>query len=450
VLAILLGLWLALPLGAEGPLPLTAAELEEASAVAVHTADALARGRSFLLREALDELSLVGSAVGPPFLPGLTTRQNRQLSDRLLLEIAGPFTTTRSPKNPVHVLAAGGRNGQAVITLLLPSASGDLKTDWKLKLRHGEWRLEDIVLSDTARSIRQEAIESLGPPPIARWRQRKAEAKRAAWPRAAGLAAVALIMAIFLRHLRGSQRWLVLSIAAVPAILFAVDGSLAVSRIWNEPVEVRLADSTPRNRILRRFQLAVSTREGDGARRAAAEAIAIGAAPEPLHFVLARLAEDQGHLPEASHEYELSLAPPVPAPGGLAGLARIAFAQGNSREAVENWDRYFAQTAPDPISLVLKAAALGRNGDGPAAQACLENAIAIAPERPEAYDLSARIAAAIQGDEATAILRLREEEKLRRIDRLALAGDPTFSLIANKAAWKAFLVEKPPERRVPG
>ncbi len=154
------------------------------------------------------------------------------------------------------------------------------------------------------------------------------------------------------------------------------------------------------------------------------------------------MAEDLGHLPEASREYEASLAPPAPAPGGWAGLARIAFEQRNYREAVEDWNRYLSKTAADPTSLVLKAAALARDGDAPAAQECLVQAIEIDPARPESYDLSSRIAAT-QGDETTAIARLREEEKLRPIDRRLLADDPTFSLLAEKPAWKAFLAEKP-------
>lgn len=422
--------------------PLGPAEREEASSVAVHTANALVRGRSVLLREVLDDFSVVGSAVGPAFLSGFTPRQNRQISDRLAAAIAEPFTTSRNPKAAVRVLAAGGRDGQAVVTLLMPSTSGDLKADWKLRLRHGEWRLEDIVLTDTARSIRREAIESLGAPPIARWRQTRAEARRAAWPRAAGLLAVVLLTGIFLRRLQGSQRWLILSIATVPAVLFAVDGYLAVSRIRKEPVELRLADVTPLNRVLHRFQVTVNARDWEAARRTAAEAVAAGAAPQPLHFVLGRVAEDLGHLPEASLEFEASLAPPAPAPGGWAGLARIAFERRNYHEAVEEWNRYLSKTAPDPTSLVLKAAALARDGDAPAAQECLVQAIEIDPARPESYDLSSRIAAT-QGDETTAIARLREEEKLRPIDRRLLADDPTFSLLVEKSAWKAFLAEKP-------
>lgn len=444
--AALLALSAAAAIAAQDGVLLGPADREEASSVAVHTANALVRGRATLLREALDEFSIVGSAVGPAFLSGLTPRQTRQIADRLSAAIAEPFTTSRNPKAVVRVLAAGGHGSQAVITLLMPSTSGDLKADWNLRLRHGEWRLEDIVLTDTARSIRREAIESLGAPPIARWRETRAEAKQAALPRAAGLLAVALLTAIFLRRLRGSQRWVILSIATVPAVLFAADGYLAVSRIWKEPVELRLSDVTPQNRVLHRFQVAVNARDWEASRRTAAEAIAAGAAPQPLHFVLGRVAEDLGHLPEAAQEYEASLAPPAPAPGAWAGLARIAFERRNYREAVEDWDRYLSKTAADPTSLVLKAAALARDGDAPAAQECLQKAIDIDPARPESYDLSSRIAAT-QGDEATAIARLREEEKLRPIDRRTLSDDPTFSLLAEKAAWKAFLAEKPPALR---
>jgi tetratricopeptide (TPR) repeat protein len=308
--------------------------------------------------------------------------------------------------------------------------------------------VEDIVLSDTARSIRQEAIDSLGSPPLARWRRREAEAKRAGLPRAAGLLAVGAVTLIFLRRLRAAQRWVIVSIAAVPAILFTVDGALAVSRIWKEPVEVHLAETTPRNRQLHRFQQAITQKNLTAAESTATDAIAAGASSGPLHLVLGHLHEELGQLPEAAREYGSAVSAPRPAPGGWAGLARIAFEQRNYPEAVGNWNRYLASTAPDPTSLVLKASALGHAGDAASAQDCLERAIAIDPARPEPYDLSSRIAA-IQGDAATAISRLREEEKLRGIDRDVLARDPTFSLLADKAAWKAFLAEKPPPRRLP-
>ncbi len=426
--------------------PLSPAELEEASGVAVHTADALAKGRTILLREAIDSVSIVGAAVGTSYLPDLTPRQNRQLSDRLLTEMAGPFSPMRKTKDFCRVLAARGSSGQADVALLMPTSSGELKTDWKLRLRHGQWLLEDIVLSDTARSIRQEAIDSLGPAPIAHWRRRDAEARAAAWPRAAGVVAVVLITGIFLRRLSGTQRLVILSIAAVPATLFAVDGYLSISQIWNEPVEIRMAETTPRNRALHRFQAGVSARDWNAATSAAGEAAAAGAAPQPLHFVLGRLAEELGRLPDASREFDRSLEPPRPAPGAWAGLARIAFQKEDYPRSVEDWDRYLEETSPDPSSLILKSAALARSEEWAAAQDSLARAIAIDPGRPEAYDLSSRIAA-MQGDAAAAIARLREEEKLRSVDRAAIARDAAFAPLAENDAWKAYLAESPPRRR---
>ncbi|HWC65415.1 MAG TPA: hypothetical protein VG777_04970, partial [Thermoanaerobaculia bacterium] len=211
--------------------------------------------------------------------------------------------------------------------------------------------------------------------------------------------------------------------------------------IWKEPVELRLADGPPWGHAFQQFQLAVSRGNRRTARQAAAEAISGGARPEPFHLVLGRLAEDAGDAKEAAAFYSRAVLPPIPAPGGWAGLARLDSAAGRDAEAVEEWKRYFEAAPPDPNSYFWLAAAQGHLHDFEAAQDSLTHAIALEPSEPELYALSARLYGAA-GDAANAVSRLRDEEKLRPIDRAAIAADGNFTAIADDPGWKAFLAEK--------
>jgi Tfp pilus assembly protein PilF len=436
------------PAGAQGSVAanLSPSDLEEASAVALHTADGLARGHTNLFAESMDEISLVGAAVGTSFVASLTPRQMRQVEDQVLEAMSGAFAARSRSPAPCRVLEVEAHGAEARVAVLMQLPSGPLKTLWTLKSIHGEWRVEDLVLVDQARSVRSEAIASLGTPPIARWRKRRQEARGALLPRLAGFLGTLVIGVIFVRRTRGRERLVVAVVAAVPCVLFGVDGYLATSRVWSEPVEIRLSDNSQRARVLRQFQAAVSRQNLEGARRQAESAVELGAAREPLDFILGRLAEQQHDAKQASEFYERALSGPRPAPGAWAGLARLALFSENYAESVANWERYLAAAGRDPDSLFLLGVAHGKNRNFAAAQSALRAALAMEPSRPEFYEVSARIAA-LEGNVEFAISRFHEEERIQPIDRSLIGADPSFSSLADSKVWKEFLAEKRPEVR---
>ncbi len=425
---------------------LSPAQIEEAASVARHAADAMLRGRHPLFFEAFDWPALISSAVGAPLASRLTERQRDRLEREIFSAIVRLVSTRPDALAAAQPIGASARNGEAWITLMLPVPAGSLKTDWGLKPRHGEWKIEDIRLTDAGRSVREEAVDSLGPPPRAVLRERHADARRAAWPRVAGIAAVLLVSAIFLRHLKGRERRILLFAAAAPAFLFALDGVLAVARVYREPVQLRIGGGDRPEILRRNFQRALSRRDTAAARRILAEAVAAGARPQPLHFVLGRVYEELHDPARAAEEYEQALKPPAPAPGAWVGLARLALGARDADLALNRLGHYLALTTPDAQALSLKAVALGQKRDVEAAQDALAQALALDPEEPALFDIAARLAAA-KADAAGAIARLREEERLRPLDRGASSRDPDFRPIEDDPEWKAFLAEKGPADR---
>lgn len=430
--------------------PASPAQLEEGAAVARHAAEAALRGRSEFLDEAFDRPALLASSIGVALAGRLTDRQREQLAREILTAIVAVLAPRPDPMAVVKPIGATAQGNDAWITMMLPVTSGSLKTDWRMKARHGEWKIEDVVLTDTGRSLKEEAVESLGPPPLAVLRHQHADARRAGWPRLAGLLAVVLVAAVFSRHLRGRDRKILLFAAAAPAFLFLLDGVLAVARIYEEPVQLRIEPDNRLNLLLRSFQRAAARHDPDRARGALAAAVAAGARSQPLHFVLGRVYEEIREPELAEGEFRKALAPPSPAPGAWAGLARLALAANKPDDALVDLDNYLRMTAPDPQSLSLRAVALGRKHEIEEAQHVLDQALALDPDEPNLYDLSARLAAAT-ADAATTIARLREEERLRPLDRETLGRDADFKPLAEDESWQTFLAErpKPPPGRAP-
>ena len=424
---------------------LSAPQIEEASAAARRAAGALARQNERGLEKTFDEESLVAEAVGPSIAARLTARQRRAVGDRMLDWIAGPFTAKPAPPQAQTPFFVDVRpdGADALVSLLVPVSTGYLKTTWRMRAVGGDWLAEDVILPDLARSLRAEAIETLGRPPIAVIRNRSAEARRLAVPRVIGIAGVIVVAFFFARRMRPKERLVLFVAALAPAVLFAADGYLAIARAWSEPIQLRLADGAPWQHALRLFQAAIRAGNRPRSRAAAAEAISLGAAPEPFHLVLGSLAEAHGDTSEAAAEYRRALAPPRPAPGAWAGLARLAVAAGRDDESVASWGNYFALVPPDLNSLFWLAVAQGHRHDFAAAQETIARALALDPSAAQMYELSARLYGAA-GDASGAIARLREQQNLAPIDRKAIAADGNFAPIAENEAWKKFLDEKPP------
>ena len=419
--------------------------MEEASAAARRAAGALARRNERGLEKTFDEESLVAEAVGPSIAARLTARQRRTVGDRMLDWIAGPFTGKPAPPQAQtpFFLEARPDGADALVSLLVPVSTGYLKTTWRMRAVGADWLAEDVTLPDLARSLRAEAIETLGRPPVAVVRNRNAEARRLAVPRLVGIGGVVLVAFLFARRMRPKERVVLFVAALAPALLFAVDGYLAIARAWREPIELRLAEGAPWHHAVRLFQIAIRAENRPRARAAAAEAISLGAVPEPLHLVLGGLAEAHGDTGEAAADYRRALAPPRPAPGAWAGLARLAVAAGRNDESVAAWAKYFALVPADLDSLFWMAVAQGHAHDFAAAQTTIARALVLDPSAAEMYGLSARLYGAA-GDATGAIARLREQQNLGPIDRKAIASDGNFSPIAENEEWKKFLEEKPP------
>jgi tetratricopeptide (TPR) repeat protein len=430
----------AMPLAAEES-TLSPPHLEEAASVARSAAAALAANRPGVFEESLDRDALLRRAVGDTATL-LTEDQRRRVQLALRHSISRALRPPPGSAWNVQLLSIRTDRGEAVIALLIGGSDGHLKTEWRMRPRHDEWRTQDVWLSDSARSLAEESVEALGPPPIAAKRERKANVQRAFSPRAAGLAAVVVLVAIFQRHVRRRQRWVLFLVAAVPALLFVLDGALAISRIWAEPVTLRLSGDSSRMLATARFQDAVGKRNLPRARVAADRAVSAGARPQPLALALGRLAEGENQPAVARQQYEAALRAPRPAPGAWAGLARLNAAAGDHEGAAQQWERYLAAVPPDAGSLSLLAISLGRLQKFPEARAAVARAIDLDPAEPALDGLAARLAGAA-GDATGTIESLREEERQRPIDRGALAQDPNFVPIAQDLAWKAFLAEKP-------
>lgn len=420
----------------------TAPEIEEASAAARRAAGAVSRQSEPALEKSFDERGLITAAVGAPLAARLTPRQRRAVGDRMLEWIGAPFAGKPVSAKAPLILDLSPDGGDALVSLLVPVMTGYLKTTWRVRPVGAEWLVEDVVLPDLGRSLRSEAVESLGPPPVAAPRDRARESRRLAVPRIAGILAVVIAGLVFVRRVRPKERIALLVAAAAPILLFAADGYLAVHRVWQEPIALHLGDGAPWQHSVHLFQLAIRSGNRDRARAAAAEAISRGATPQSLHLVLGGLAEQKGDAREASVEYTRALAPPRPAPGGWAGLARIAVAAGRDDESIAAWEKYFALVPADPNALFWLAVAQGHRHDFETAQVTLARAIALDPSEAELYGLSARLYGAA-GDAPSAISRLREQEKLGPLDRKAIAADGNFAPIAASDEWKAFLEPKP-------
>jgi tetratricopeptide (TPR) repeat protein len=423
--------------------PLSAPEIEEASAAARRAAGALARQAEPALEKSFDERALVTAAVGAPMTARLTPRQRRAIGDRMLEWFSAPFSGNPAPSKPPLFLDLRPEGGDALVSLLVPVTTGYLKTTWRVRPAGSEWLVEDVLLPDLGRSLRDEAVESLGPPPVAAPRDRTRESRRLAVPRVVGILAVVVAALVFVRRVRPKERIALLVAAAAPIALFAADGYLAITRVWKEPIALRLSEGAPWQHSVHLFQLAIRNGNRDRARAAAAEAISRGAAPQPLHLVLGGLAEQKAEPREAAIEYTRALVPPRPAPGGWAGLARLAVAAGRDDDSIAAWQKYFELVPADPNALFWLAVAQGHRHDFGAAQATLARAIDLDPSAAELYGLSARLYGAA-GDAPAAIARLRAQQNLAPLDRRTIAADGNFVPIAESPEWKAFLEEEPP------
>jgi tetratricopeptide (TPR) repeat protein len=419
-------------------------EIEEAADVARQSAQSLLRGRASLFEEALDLPPIEIAATGPALLPLLNERQRRELRENIVPVVEAMIVPRPDPRGTVLELEAVPAGGEIRVALLLSSVDGAAKTVWRMRQRHGQWRIQDVLLTDTGVSARDQSLRFFGPGPAAVPRDQRREIRDILTPRLAGIVACFLVTAIFLRRLNRKERVVLLAAAVVPVLLFSLDALLACSRCWREPVRLSLEPNLARERFVARFHAEVSRQNLAAARASAASALAAGSPVPPIALALGNLSEQLGRAPEAELWFERALSSPDPAPGGWAGLARLALRREKWADAEGLWKRYLAATPKDPTSLALLATAQGRQRNFTAARETIAQALALKSGDPDVLDLSARLAGA-DSDAAEAIDFLRREEAARPLDRKEIAGDPVFGPIADDPAWKSFLSTPAPK-----
>ncbi len=444
LLSALLVLTAALPLQAEISPP----ELEEAAEVARRAAAASLRGQQRVLFEALDIDAILERRIGDGVWAHLTERQREPLRAIVRHVFAAALSSARSVPGEIAWSAARERDRGASIFLGLRFADRFLKTRWAL--RHagpGGWRIEDVTLCDPGVSLAARARASLGPHPV-RPRDQRLEARQEAYPRLLGLGAIALIVVLSYRRLAPGRRVLLLLTAAAPAVLFLVDGFLAVRRTLAEPYII--SENPPAAPWERWVRLARDAeREGDAGKAAPLweHALGAGAAPAPVAYERGLSARDRADLGAAESEFKTALGAPEPAPGAFRELALLALSHGKSGEAKLLIDRYLDSTGPDPDALSLDAVVETNLGQPQKAVEAIRQARELVGGGTRAAQLEARIHARA-ADAGGAVAALREIEPTGRLDREALRCDPAYLPIANDPVWVAFLNAEAPSPAV--
>jgi Tfp pilus assembly protein PilF len=320
--------------------------------------------------------------------------------------------------------------------------AGTVKTRWILTAWKEGWTVRDVVLSDPGVSLAAEAGRSLGGNGVRR-RDRAKEARAVAFPRLLGLAAIVGIVAFVRPRLTGSGRTVLYLTAAAPAILFAVDGTLAVRRALSEAYEIpEVLPPTPWQAA--EHEAIRAERDGrlDDARRAWASAISAGAEPGPADYRIGLTLKAAGRTDEAKVAFLRAISRSPAAPGAAKELGLFALAEGDAAGARDRLRTYVAAAGPDPDALSALAVAEANLGESGTAVESVEGARALLADRWKALGLQAQVYARAGKAERT-VETLRELEREGPLDREILRSDPVYLPIATDPAWVAFLAERP-------
>jgi tetratricopeptide (TPR) repeat protein len=432
--ALLLAAGLAAQAPAAGP------QAEEAADFARRAALAALHGPAKVFLDSLDSDGILQRLLGPRVWAGLTARQQDLLrtvvSDHFVQALAPPQGSTAEI---AWVSAEDPGNGLILADLGLKYGETTLKTRWTMRRGPKTWTVEDVVLVDPGLSLSAEVGRLLGPEPVLN-RDIAGAARARAIPRLAGLAAIALVVLVSARRLPPERRRL-LWIAGVPALLFLVDGGLAVERVLSEPYALSEGPPPPAWRQHEKAALAAQA-EGrvEAARDEWAKALGSGAPAGPVDYQMGLSARSRGAMSEAKSDFERGLGRIPPAPGCARELATMALAEGRNAEASDRLQWYLRAAGPDPDALATLAVAeinLGRTDDAVAAIAA---ARALIGEDWRKSELEAQIYARA-GNGAAAVAALRPLEGQGKLDRAVLRAEPAYLPIATDPAWVAFLNE---------
>jgi Tfp pilus assembly protein PilF len=441
-LAVVLLLAAAFAAAADPPAP----EAEEAADFARRAAFGALHGPAKIFLESIDADAVLQKLLGPGVWAGLTTRQQELLRqavrDHFLQALAPPAGTT----GDVAWAAIGpSPAGAALVDLGLRYGASTVKTRWTVRHGPSGWTIEDITLVDPGLSLAAEMRRLLGPEPVRRLDVGK-EARARALPRLLGVAAILAVVLLFAPRLPPERRR-VLWVAAVPAILFLVDGALAVQRALLEPYA--LSDGTA-PQTWRQYETRALAAQAEGradtARDEWHKALEAGAPAGPVQFQMGLAARSRGATTEATADFERALAEAPPSPGAGRELGLLALSDGRSADARALLQRYVQETGPDPDALSALAVAQTNLGDTAAAAQTISSARALVGEDWRKAELEARIFARA-GNAAATVAALRALEPQGRLDRAVLRAEPAYLPIATEPAWIGFLNEPSPPPR---
>ncbi|MEO8348055.1 MAG: hypothetical protein ABI610_04010 [Acidobacteriota bacterium] len=421
---------------------LSAAALEEAAEAGRRAASALLAGQTGPFEQALDADAIARRFLGPDVWPDLSDRQRERVREIVRRRFVETLAAPGTPSAEVAWSHARPEGEGASLFLGLRYPAGTLKTRWLLAPSPKGWAVRDVVLSDPGVSLAAEAGRALGGNEVRR-RDRVKEARAAAFPRLLGLAAIVAVVAFVRPRLARSARTVLYLTAAAPAILFAVDGTLAVRRALSEAYEIPEVLTLPPWQRAERVAIRAE-RDGrpDDAMNAWKEAIAAGAQSGPAEYRIGLALKAAGRTAEAKAAFLRALSRSPAAPGAAKELGLTALAEGAPAEARDRFREYLEVAGPDPDTLSALAVAETNLGESGKAVESVEGARALLPERWKALDLQAQVYARA-GDAARTVETLRELERQGPIARDVLRSDPVYLPIATDPAWVAFLAERP-------
>lgn len=435
-------------LGAE----MTPLDIEEGAEFTRRVAGAAIGRRERVFFEALDAEGIAARVAGLEAWRGLTARQKERLRTLVREHFAATLTPSGAfPPGQARIAWSSARpDGEDTLLVDLGLQFGDktLKTRWRVE-RVGEgWRIADIALSDPGISLARSAARVLGTSRPRR-RDRREQARAEALPRLLGLAAIALVVIFASRRLSPSRRPLLYLTALAPALLFAIDGTLAVRRALSEPWV--LPEAPPRD-VWRHEQDLALAAQNDGrfedAERRWRRAAARGAPPAPIAYQIGQAKRQRGDLTAARLEFDRALADPEPAPGAARELAVMALEKRENAEARELLGRYLDAAGPDPDTLSLLAVVEANLGQEEASLEAIAAARRMVEDASGGALLEARLRARA-GDAKGTVAALRTRESREPVDRGALRSDPAYLPIATDPAWVAFLAEAPRTEAAP-
>lgn len=405
-------------------------------------AAALLAGHSGPFEQVLDADSVASGFLGVEIWRDLSDRQRERIRVIVRQRFVQTLGAREMPATEISWSHARAEGETAALFLGLRYPAGTLKTRWLLTPSKKGWVVRDVILSDPAVSLAAEAGVSLGRSSVRR-RDRVKEARAAAFPRLLGLAAILAIVAFVRARLTRSGRMVLYLTAAAPAILFGVDGALAVRRALSETYEIPEILAPPPWQAAERDAIRAE-REGrlEDVRRAWGAAVAAGAQAGPADYRIGLALRAAGRIDEAKAAFLLSLSRPEAAPGAAKELGLLALAEGDSAEARDRLRSYLNATGPDPDTLSALAIAEANLGESGKAVESVEGARALLADRWEALGLQSQVYARA-GDAARTVETLRELERADPLDREALRSDPLYLPIATDPVWVAFLGEKP-------